>query len=150
MKNILNISFLLALVFFAASCSSDSSTPAANPLDEKAALIGGTSSLAEGGATTPSGATVLDWSSLVVEISGNGSGGSITATGVPQGGEPVWPASSTWTFSNEAGTKMLRADGVEMTINAASESALSLSFSVAQPAAKASIVEGSWTFEFDK
>jgi len=41
-------------------------------------------------------------------------------------GQPVWPASGTWTFGNEDASILIRSDGVEVTIHEATNTSLKL------------------------
>jgi len=139
MKKYFIKSFILAMVLFfsiaslmvISSCSDDGDDPdPVDPLEEQANLIVGTWNIAENGVTPPADASSLDWSNLSITISGDKTGGPITASGVPDCGEPVWPASSVWAFANATGTIMSRGDDVDMTITAATESSLTLSFPI--------------------
>lgn len=47
-------------------------------------------------------------------------------------GGTVWPASGTWTFADETGTKVTRSDGLEITVIEISENSMKLSFTWAK------------------
>ncbi|MFY0625884.1 MAG: hypothetical protein JXR07_06305 [Reichenbachiella sp.] len=149
MKNYLNYitaALFLGLTVFA-SCGGEDDPDPVDPLIEKAEMLTGTASLSDGGVSKPNGATELDWSGLVVTITGDETGGSINAAGSAD--ETVWPTSATWTFSNTTGTKILRSDGVEIDLITVSETSLVCGFSISQPAARAGVIEGDWQFSFD-
>ncbi|MFY0626741.1 MAG: hypothetical protein JXR07_10610 [Reichenbachiella sp.] len=149
MKKYINISLLFALAICFVNCSDDAAP--ADPLAELAEAISGTHEIADEGVSAPASATTADWSEFELTIAGDETGGTFTASGVPADGvdfTAVWPASTTWTF-NEDGTKMLRSDGVEITLGGSIEDGLAtLSFSVTQPAAKSLQVGGDWMFSF--
>jgi hypothetical protein len=138
MKKYLVKSFILATMLFISivslmvisSCSDGDDPDPVDPLEEKANLIVDTWNIANNGVTAPADASSLEWSNLSITISGDKSGGPISASGVPDCGEAVWPDSEVWAFSNSDGSKMMRGDDVEMTIVTATESTLTLSFPI--------------------
>jgi len=128
MKKYLIISLLLAFAICLENCNDDKEEP--DPLQEKADLIVGTWSIADNGVDAPADASTLDWSNLSITISGDAAGGSITASGVPECAETIWPASEAWIFGDTQGNTMSRGDNVVMAINNATESSLTLSFPI--------------------
>ena len=110
MKKYLIISLLLAFAICLENCNDDKEEP--DPLQEKADLIVGTWSIADNGVDAPVDASTLDWSSLSITISGDAAGGSITASGVPECAETIWPASEAWIFGDTQGNTMSRGDNV--------------------------------------
>jgi hypothetical protein len=52
---------------------------------------------------------------------------SFTGTGfTATGGEPVWPASGTWSFDDDSGESITRADGIAVAINSINDTSLQL------------------------
>lgn len=68
-------------------------------------------------------------------------------------GEPVWPASGTWTFADDQGTTFTRDDGVVVTIESVSNTSLVLSLMWTKTtlgAGREKSVSGAHVFEFRK
>lgn len=68
-------------------------------------------------------------------------------------GEPVWPASGTWTFADDQGTTFTRGDGVVVTIESLSNTSLVLSLMWTKTtlgAGRERSVSGTHVFEFRK
>lgn len=63
-----------------------------------------------------------DQTSLMSKLTLNFSKSGFTATQ----GDPVWPASGTWAFTDDTGTVMKRSDGVEVAIVEVTDAALTL------------------------
>lgn len=51
-----------------------------------------------------------------------------TSNFITTNGNPVWPSSGTWAFTDNTATEILRSDGVTLTIEGISETKLELSF----------------------
>jgi hypothetical protein len=120
MKN--TIKSLLALcvacgLFFIAGCDKSSPTPEPTEAEKVTALL-------------KSGA----WKIVIVTVDGvpstsfTGMTMSFTNTGYSTtNGGIVWPSSGSWSFTNATAKVLKRDDGVEVTIDAVAETALSLS-----------------------
>ena len=78
---------------------------------------------------------------LEVEIK---SGGNYSTSHNEESGTEVWPNSGSWTFQNEDKNKVLRNDGVVVSISA-TETTLRTSFTVS-----GGIKDGNWVFNFVK
>lgn len=65
-----------------------------------------------------------DETSLYKDLKITFGAGTYTSTG----GTPVWPSTDTWKFTDDSGTKVIRGDGVEITIIEASDTKLKYSF----------------------
>lgn len=159
-------SLLTALVFASLvifiSCGGDDGgdPPAVDPLQEAAGFL-------TGGAVSGAPASVNDgasadatanWSNFNLSLSGNETGGTYTATGVPAGFEAVWPASGTWEFDGNSATRIIRKDGddgnnpsnVTITLSNLTASTGTLDFSIPDSfTARTSGVAGNWTFTFN-
>lgn len=153
MKNFLNyLTFALfaSLIIFA-SCGGDSSDP--EPTDEEVAA----EELTSGPATlvtvtnTNNGDEELDWTDFTISFSGDETGGSYTVTGVPSGGEAIWPSSadlSTWEFVEGSSSRIIRGDEIEVGISV-SETQLVMSFTYDETIARVKDITGSWVFTME-
>ncbi len=125
-----------------------------NPAGDQASkLTDGTWTLTS--VTDPQNASEALWDVLTVTFTGDAGGGGFTtnsSTLARDNATSVWPASGTWTFDGNNTTRIVRNDGVTMTINSLTASALTLSFTIsgADPATAAATagVDGSWVFQF--
>ena len=152
MKNVkllekLLLIFLISLVSF--SCNDDDdSTPTPtpdDPLDVQASLLNGTWKVKDSNSVTKDGTIVDVFTTMSLTITGGTKdGGNFTTDHNEDSGTEVWPNSGTWTFQNGDKNKLLRNDGVVMSISV-TENTLRTSFTVS-----GGIKDGNWVLDFTK
>lgn len=135
------ISYLLgAMIVITASCDGDKNE--AGP-DVQALLTNGTWKM---NTLVIDGVTNNDlFKNLTVSFTTSG----FTATN----GEPVWPASGTWTFVSAEQKAVKRNDGVEVTVDAVSETTLTLKLNWSKSTlggGREASIQGNHTFTFSK
>lgn len=143
--NILKYSLFLSLVVTLVSCGGSD-----DPVDEDTTLEDALSNLV--GSTSfnsvvvPDGASAeLDWSNMTLEFSGTVDGGDYVTTN--SANTTVWPATGTWEFTDNTGTKVTRDDGVVVTLGLGSQ--LETTFTINTSGSRVKVVEGEWQFTFD-
>ncbi len=139
--------FLISLVSF--SCNDDDdSTPTPtpdDPLDVQASLLNGTWKVKDSNSVTKDGTIVDVFTTMSLTITGGTKdGGNFTTDHNEDSGTEVWPNSGTWTFQNGDKNKLLRNDGVVMSISV-TENTLRTSFTVS-----GGIKDGNWVLDFTK
>ena len=152
MKNVKSLEkllliFLISLVSF--SCNDDDdSTPTPtpdDPLDVQASLLKGTWKVKDSNSVTKDGTIVDVFTTMSLTITGGTKdGGNFTTDHNEDSGTEVWPNSGTWTFQNGDKNKLLRNDGVVMSISV-TENTLRTSFTVS-----GGIKDGNWVLDFTK
>ena len=152
MKNVKSLEkllliFLISLVSF--SCNDDDdSTPTPtpdDPLDVQATLLNGTWKVKDSNSVTKDGTIVDVFTTMSLTITGGTKdGGNFTTDHNEDSGTEVWPNSGTWTFQNGDKNKLLRNDGVVMSISV-TENTLRTSFTVS-----GGIKDGNWVLDFTK
>ena len=75
---------------------------------------------------------------------GTKSGGNYSTSHNEPSGTEVWPTSGSWTFQNGDKNKLLRSDGVSVSISV-TETTLRTSFTVS-----GGVKDGNWVFDFVK
>ena len=150
-KQQLNLKLLLVSVcFLIFSCGDDDGggdpTPTpADPLDAQAALLNGNWKVKDANSVTKDGTIVDVFTTMTLNISGGTkSGGNYSTSHNEDSGTEVWPNSGSWTFQSGDKNKLLRNDGVVMSISV-TESTLRTSFTVS-----GGIKDGNWVFDFVK
>lgn len=152
LSNLLAALVFVSLVIFI-SCSSDGGTPV-DPAVVQAELLSGSwsvnqSQIGYDGGTSPDG----DWSSFALSVTANadGSGGSYSASGVPDGFSNVWANSGTWTFNGTDVDEIVRTpDNLVLDINSVTATSLTLEFTVVDDGGRTAGIAGVWTFPFTK
>ena len=152
MKNVKSLEkllliFLISLVSF--SCNDDDdSTPTPtpdDPLDVQASLLNGTWKVKDSNSVTKDGTIVDVFTTMSLTITGGTKdGGNFTTDHNEDSGTEVWPNSGTWTFQNGDKNKLLRNDGVVMSISV-TENTLRTSFTVS-----GGIKDGNCVLDFTK
>ena len=152
MKNVKSLEkllliFLISIVSF--SCNDDDdSTPTPtpdDPLDSQASLLNGTWKVKDSNSVTKDGTIVDVFTTMSLTITGGTKdGGNFTTDHNEDSGTEVWPNSGTWTFQNGDKNKLLRNDGVVMSISV-TENTLRTSFTVS-----GGIKDGNWVLDFTK
>ena len=153
------LSNLLAALVFASlvifmSCGGGGDDPGPSELEitvQNLTVSGGFSNPTS--VTTDGGQADGDWSTFGISFSGTVDGGSYTVSNVPANFGDVW-SNGTWTI-NQNGSAITKTQdssngSTETAITSIiGEGTLSLTFSVAAPAARANGIAGSWTFVFN-
>ena len=142
-KSIL-LTLFLCTIFI--SCSEDDGgddvTPV-DPLDTQANALNGTYEITDSNSVNKDNEIVSVFTSMTLTISGgSASGGNYSTTNSDS--DEIWPSSGTWTFQNGDKNKILRSDGVSMSISA-TETTLRTSFTTT-----GGIKDGNWVFDFVK
>ena len=150
-KQQFNLKLLLVSVcFLIFSCGDDGDggapTPTpTDPLDAQAALLNGNWKVKDTNSVTKDGTIVDVFTTMTLNISGGTkSGGNYSTSHNEDSGTEVWPNSGSWTFQSGDKNKLLRNDGVVMSISV-TESTLRTSFTVS-----GGIKDGNWVFDFVK
>jgi hypothetical protein len=150
MKNLINFfkfSLFAMSVLVLTNCSEDEPAvddPGAPQLAATAALtaISGTDPQVQ----KPAEATDLDWTGFTLKFNENK---SYSTSGIPEGGESVWPANGTWAWADATTvTKITRGDGVPMTVTASTDGKLTINFTIDTSAGRTAVVDGAWGFVF--
>ena len=153
MKNIntlKKLTLILLVSFITFSCGDDDGggdpTPTpTDPLDAQAALLNGNWKVKDANSVTKDGTIVDVFTTMTLNISGGTkSGGNYSTSHNEDSGTEVWPNSGSWTFQSGDKNKLLRNDGVVMSISV-TESTLRTSFTVS-----GGIKDGNWVFNFVK
>ena len=86
-----------------------------NPLDTQGNLLNGTWKVKDANSVTKDGTIVDVFTSMTVTVSGGSASGGSYST-LNSDSDEIWPSSGTWTFQNNDKNKILRSDGVSLTI----------------------------------
>ena len=153
-KQQLNLSFfILLLSTLLISCGEEGDggggggvTPTPeDPLDVQAAILNGNWKVKDANSVTKDGTIVDVFTTMTLNISGGTkSGGNSSTSHSEDSGTEVWPNSGSWTFQNTDKNKVLRNDGVVVSISV-TETTLRTSFTVS-----GGIKDGNWVFNFVK
>ena len=138
------LTLFLCTIFI--SCSDedggDDVTPV-DPLDTQANALNGTYEITDVNSVSKDGEIVSVFTSMTLTISGgSASGGNYSTTNSDS--DEIWPSSGTWTFQNGDKNKILRSDGVSVSISL-TETTLRTSFTTT-----GGIKDGNWVFDFVK
>jgi hypothetical protein len=116
-----------------------------DPLDAQAAILNGTWKVKDANSVTKDGTIVDVFTTMTLNISGGTkTGGNYSTSHSEDSGTEVWPNSGSWTFQNADRNKVLRNDGVAVSISV-TETTLRTSFTVS-----GGIKDGNWVFNFVK
>ena len=145
--------FFFLMFFIILSCDetgdADPDTPdpvdEVDPLDTQAALFNGVWTVKDANSVTKDGTIVNVFTTMKLTVSGGTKdGGSYSTDHSEESGTEVWPNSGTWTFQNDDKAKILRSDGVSVSISL-TENSLRASFTVS-----GGVKDGNWVFDFVK
>ena len=137
----------LTLVLFVSSCGEEGDdgggpTPV-DPLDTQGNLLNGNWKVKDVNSVTKDGAIVDVSTNMTLTISGGTkSGGNYSTTGSDS--DEIWASSGTWEFQNGDKNKILRNDGVAVSISL-TETTLRTSFTTS-----GGLKDGNWVFDFVK
>ena len=139
--------FILLFSLTIISCGEDTDggddvTPV-DPLDTQGNLLNGTWKVKDANSVTKDGTIVDVFTSMTLTVSGGSASGGNYST-LNSDSDEIWPSSGTWTFQNGDKNKILRSDGVSMSISL-TEYNLLTSFNTT-----GGIKDGNWVFDFVK
>ena len=147
MKSIKNLLILLiSILIISCGDEDDGSTPTpTDPLDAQATLLNGNWKVKDANSVTKDGSIVDVFTTMTLNLSGGTkSGGNYSTSHTEDSGTEVWPNSGTWTFQNSDKSKVIRNDGVVISLSV-TETTLRTSFTVS-----GGIKDGNWVFDFVK
>ncbi len=139
--------FTLVIVLFISSCGEqegdgDTVVPV-DPLDTQGNLLNGSWIVKDANSVTKDGAIVDVFTTMTLTISGGTkSGGNYSTSGSDS--NEIWANSGTWEFQNNDKNKILRSDGVSVSISL-TETTLRTSFTTS-----GGLKDGNWVFDFIK
>tara|TARA_Y100001934_G_C12083495_1_gene645887 strand:- start:54 stop:509 length:456 start_codon:yes stop_codon:yes gene_type:complete len=139
--------FAFTIVLFISSCGEDGGddgTPTpVDPLDTQGNLLNGSWKVKDANSVTKDGAIVDVSTDMTLTISGGSkSGGNYSTTSSDS--DEIWASSGTWEFQNGDKNKILRNDGVAVSISL-TETTLRTSFTTS-----GGLKDGNWVFDFVK
>ena len=149
MKNLYSLKYfvftiILSLFFISCGDDDDGGGPApVDPLDTQGNLLNGSWKVKDANSVTKDGAIVDVFTNMTLTISGGSKSGGNYSTSSSDSDE-IWPNSGTWEFQNGDKNKLLRNDGVSMSISV-TETTLRTSFTTS-----GGIKDGNWVFDFVK
>jgi len=148
MKSIKNLLILFISILIISCGDDDGSTPTptpTDPLDAQATLLNGNWKVKDANSVTKDGTIVDVFTTMTLNLSGGTkSGGNYSTSHTEDSGTEVWPNSGTWTFQNSDKSKVIRNDGVVISLSV-TETTLRTSFTVS-----GGIKDGNWVFDFVK
>ncbi len=139
--------FILLFSLTVISCSEDPDggdnvTPV-DPLDTQGNLLNGTWKVKDANSVTKDGTIVDVFTSMTLTVSGGSASGGNYST-LNSDSDEIWASSGSWTFQNGDKNKILRSDGVSVSISL-TETTLRTSFTTT-----GGIKDGNWVFDFVK
>ena len=141
-RSLLILLFSIAII----SCSDDDDGggPApVDPLDTQGNLLNGSWKVKDANSVTKDGAIVDVFTNMTLTVSGGSKSGGSYSTSNSDSDE-IWPNSGTWEFQSGDKNKLLRSDGVVVSISL-TETTLRTSFQTS-----GGLKDGNWVFDFVK
>ncbi len=140
------LAILFSLVIISCGDEDEGSTPTpTDPLDTQANLLNGNWKVKDANSVTKDGSIVDVFTTMTLNLSGGTkSGGNYSTSHTEDSGTEVWPNSGSWTFQNSDKSKVIRNDGVVISLSV-TETTLRTSFTVS-----GGIKDGNWVFDFVK
>ncbi len=141
-KSLLILLFSIAII----SCSDDDDGggPApVDPLDTQGNLLNGSWKVKDANSVTKDGSIVDVFTNMTLTVSGGSKSGGSYSTSNSDSDE-IWPNSGTWEFQSGDKNKLLRSDGVVVSISL-TETTLRTSFQTS-----GGLKDGNWVFDFIK
>ena len=140
------LAILFSLVIISCGDEDEGSTPTpTDPLDTQANLLNGNWKVKDANSVTKDGSIVDVFTTMTLNLSGGTkSGGNYCTSHTEDSGTEVWPNSGSWTFQNSDKSKVIRNDGVVISLSV-TETTLRTSFTVS-----GGIKDGNWVFDFVK
>ena len=141
-RSLLILLFSIAII----SCSDDDDGggPApVDPLDTQGNLLNGSWKVKDANSVTKDGSIVDVFTNMTLTVSGGAKSGGSYSTSNSDCDE-IWPNSGTWEFQSGDKNKLLRSDGVVVSISL-TETTLRTSFQTS-----GGLKDGNWVFDFIK
>ena len=135
---------LFSIVIISCSDDDDGGGPApVDPLDTQGNLLNGSWKVKDANSVTKDGAIVDVFTNMTLTVSGGSKSGGSYSTSNSDSDE-IWPNSGTWEFQSGDKNKLLRSDGVVVSISL-TETTLRTSFHTS-----GGLKDGIWVFDFVK
>ena len=133
-----------SIVIISCSDDDDGGGPApVDPLDTQGNLLNGSWKVKDANSVTKDGAIVDVFTNMTLTVSGGSKSGGSYSTSNSDSDE-IWPNSGTWEFQSGDKNKLLRSDGVVVSISL-TETTLRTSFQTS-----GGLKDGNWVFDFIK
>ena len=145
MKQFRSILILLfSILIISCGDDDDGGGPApVDPLDTQGNLLNGSWKVKDANSVTKDGAIVDVFTNMTLTVSGGSKSGGNYSTSNSDSDE-IWPNSGTWEFQSGDKNKLLRSDGVVVSISL-TETTLRTSFQTS-----GGLKDGNWVFDFVK
>ena len=145
MKQFRSILILLfSILIISCGDDDDGGGPApVDPLDTQGNLLNGSWKVKDANSVTKDGAIVDLFTNMTLTVSGGSKSGGNYSTSNSDSDE-IWPNSGTWEFQSGDKNKLLRSDGVVVSISL-TETTLRTSFQTS-----GGLKDGNWVFDFIK
>ena len=145
MKQFRSILILLfSILIISCGDDDDGGGPApVDPLDTQGNLLNGSWKVKDANSVTKDGAIVDVFTNMTLTVSGGSKSGGNYSTSNSDSDE-IWPNSGTWEFQSGDKNKLLRSDGVVVSISL-TETTLRTSFQTS-----GGLKDGNWVFDFIK
>ena len=145
MKQFRSILILLfSILIISCGDDDDGSGPApVDPLDTQGNLLNGSWKVKDANSVTKDGSIVDVFTNMTLTVSGGSKSGGNYSTSNSDSDE-IWPNSGTWEFQSGDKNKLLRSDGVVVSISL-TETTLRTSFQTS-----GGLKDGNWVFDFVK
>ena len=135
---------LFSIVIISCSDDDDGGGPApVDPLDTQGNLLNGSWKVKDANSVTKDGSIVDVFTNMTLTVSGGSKSGGNYSTSNSDSDE-IWPNSGTWEFQSGDKNKLLRSDGVVVSISL-TETTLRTSFQTS-----GGLKDGNWVFDFIK
>ena len=135
---------LFSIVIISCSDDDDGGGPApVDPLDTQGNLLNGSWKVKDANSVTKDGSIVDVFTNMTLTVSGGSKSGGSYSTSNSDSDE-IWPNSGTWEFQSGDKNKLLRSDGVVVSISL-TETTLRTSFQTSGV-----LKDGNWVFDFIK
>ena len=135
---------LFSIVIISCSDDDDGGGPApVDPLDTQGNLLNGSWKVKDANSVTKDGSIVDVFTNMTLTVSGGSKSGGSYSTSNSDSDE-IWPNSGTWEFQSGDKNKLLRSDGVVVSISL-TETTLRTSFQTS-----GGLKDGNWVFDFVK
>jgi len=135
---------LFSIVIISCGDDDDGGGPApVDPLDTQGNLLNGSWKVKDANSVTKDGSIVDVFTNMTLTVSGGSKSGGSYSTSNSDSDE-IWPNSGTWEFQSGDKNKLLRSDGVVVSISL-TETTLRTSFQTS-----GGLKDGNWVFDFIK
>ena len=135
---------LFSIIIISCSDDDDGGGPApVDPLDTQGNLLNGSWKVKDANSVTKDGSIVDVFTNMTLTVSGGSKSGGNYSTSNSDSDE-IWPNSGTWEFQSGDKNKLLRSDGVVVSISL-TETTLRTSFQTS-----GGLKDGNWVFDFIK